>query len=465
MLFHSIDFFIFFPFILIGHYALKKSQLRIFFLLVISYVFYMWNSPLNGIYLAISTLVTFFVGLKIPNSKNKKIVIIIGLLFNFGLLFFFKGYEPFYPALKVLFPKLQYHKFSLPLGLSFYTFQAIAYIVDIYKNDFLPETSFINFALFHSFFPQLMAGPIERAHKLLPQIKQNPILRYEIFRKGSLIFTFGLMKKLVIADRLAFINERILLILPKISSIGIILGGYPNIFHYYYDFSSYSDMARGIALMMGINLSINFNYPFLADSPIEAWRRSHITFMSWLHDYIFVPLVGLNFTFINIISSTLVVFIISGAWHSLKLNYILWGLINGIAVCLNIIFRRFFKFKANKIIKVIKVIGTFHFFVISGLLAAFEDVPLAFSVLKKIFVFPNLQLKILISSIPIFDLTFIVIIVFILMICEIIYSRINFWNNFDKWPIVLRWISYTILIFVLILFSFETSRTYVYFKF
>ena len=207
MLFHSLDFFLLFPFILIGHFSISNNRLRILFLLLACYVFYMWNSPINAAYLVFSTIVTYLIGLKLPNTNHKKLYLIVGLILNFGVLFSFKAYEPLFPFLRNIFPRLPYRSFSLPLGLSFYTFQAVSYLVDISKSEIAPEKNIANFSLYHSFFPQLMAGPIERAKNLLPQLKVPQALSYENFRRGALIFAFGLIKKLVIADRLAAISD------------------------------------------------------------------------------------------------------------------------------------------------------------------------------------------------------------------------------------------------------------------
>lgn len=465
MLFHSIDFFLIFPIVIIGHFFIPNNRLRIFFLLIISYVFYMWNSPLNAIYLVFSTLVTYFIGIRIHFSKHKKSLLTIGLILNLGLLFFFKAYEPFFPFLKDIFPKLPYKSFSIPLGLSFYTFQAVSYIFDIYRKRIEPETNFFDFSLFHSFFPQLMAGPIEKTKNLLPQLKVPQSINYQNFRRGALIFSFGLVKKLVVADRLAALSGPIVDSLHYNTIYATILGGYPVAFQYYFDFSAYSDIALGVALIMGIKLTRNFDSPFLAASPIDFWRRWHISFMNWLHDYVFMPIIELDFSFYNVVAATLVVFLISGAWHGVGLRYIIWGFLNGTFVVLNILYRKFIRTKENKFLKPFKIIGTFHLFVISGFFL-FQNEP--FGIIKTIltdFHLESYNLNPLFTKTPHFDSAIVFLAVPILMLGEIIFSKLNFWEMFDKTPTLIRWSCYTAIMVILILFSYTMARPYVYFKF
>ncbi len=465
MLFHSLDFFLFFPFILAGHFSISNNQLRILFLLIVSYVFYMWNAPINAVYLIFSTLVTYLIGLRIPKAKFKKTYLIMGLFLNFGLLFFFKAYDPFFPFLKTLFPELPYHSFSLPLGLSFYTFQAVSYIVDIYRKDLVTEKNFFTFSLYHSFFPQLMAGPIERAKNLLPQLKEPQLLNYENFRRGALIFGFGLIKKLVIADRLAAVAETTLKGWQTNTSYAVIFSGYPVVFQYYFDFSAYSEIALGVALMMGIQLTRNFNSPFLATSPIDFWRRWHISLMTWLHDYVFMPIIELEFTFFNMMIATFAVFIFAGAWHGIGLTFVIWGMINGLFVILNMIYRKFAKRSKNKFLIPFKIIGTFHLFVISGFFLSYDNISIASTVFLKIFSFQTFHLRPIINLIPVYDQIILGVAVPLVMLGEILFFKINFWNFYTRLTPPLRWTIYTLMMLILILFSYSKARPYVYFKF
>ncbi len=465
MLFHSIDFFLLFPLILIGHFFIPNNRIRIIFLLITSYVFYMWNAPTNAIYLVISTLVTYFIGLRLPSSHHKKALLFTGLVLNFGMLFFFKAYEPLFPFLKNIFPSMPYRSFSLPLGLSFYTFQAVSYIVDISRNELKTEKNFFDFSLYHSFFPQLMAGPIERAKNLLPQLKEPQQINYENFRRGALIFAFGLIKKLVLADRLSAISDITMKAWKHNHSFTIIFGGYPMVFQYYFDFSAYSEIALGIALMMGIRLTRNFNFPFLASSPIEFWRRWHISLMSWLHDYVFMPIIELDFSFFNVLIATTAVFLFAGAWHGLGLNFILWGILNGLFVILNMLFRKYVKGKKNKFLTPLKTIGTFHLFVLSGFFLYFNNVSATIEALRRVFPLNSFNVDPLISQIPYRDRIIVFTAIPLVILGEIIFSRINFWKTYEKMPFILRWSLYSFIMVILILFSYSGARPYVYFKF
>lgn len=427
----------------------------------------MWNSPVNAAYLVFSTIVTYLIGLKLPNTNHKKLYLIIGLILNFGVLFFFKAYEPLFPFLRNIFPRLPYRSFSLPLGLSFYTFQAVSYLVDISKSEIAPEKNIADFSLYHSFFPQLMAGPIERAKNLLPQLKAPQALSYENFRRGALIFAFGLIKKLVIADRLAAISDITLKAWPNNTSFAIIFGGYPITLQYYFDFSAYSEIALGIALMMGIQLTRNFNFPFLASSPIEFWRRWHISLMTWFHDYVFMPIIELDLSFFNILIATLAVFLFAGAWHGIGLSFIIWGLLNGLFVILNMVMRLKVKKnkKINKYLNPLKVFGTFHLFVISGFFLAYNDVALSLKILSRAFTFKTFNLNTVVADVPRNDLLIVYIAVSLVFLGEIIFSQFDFWKMYKAMPAVIRWFIYLSIIVILILFSYSKARPYVYFKF
>lgn len=424
----------------------------------------MWNSPVNGIYILFSTIIAYYTTLKIHHT-GKNIYLVFNLITNFSLLLFFKSAIYIFPILKIIFPALKFEYFSLPLGLSFYTFQAISYSMDVSRREALPEENFFTFSLYHSFFPQLIAGPIERVNDLLPQLKKAPLFKYEEFKKGILIFIFALIKKRIIADRLAMIGEAILNHSNVQSSLSLLLGGYCISFQYYCDFSAYSEMALGTALMMGINLKRNFNFPFLATSPIEFWRKWHITLMNWLHDYIYRPILSLDFSFSNLLFATLIVFLFAGLWHGISVNFLIWGLINGIAVILNIIFKKSIRFKSPSFLKPIQTLLTFHLFVLNGVFLFFETPAQAFDVLSKIISFKTLDISTVLNQISRYDLFVGAVAVIILILIEIIFSKISFWELYFKMQRYQRWLLYILAIILLILYPYSISRSYVYFKF
>lgn len=464
MLFHRLEFISLFILTLVGHYSISNRQIRMFFLLIISYVFYMWESRLNGIYIFTSTLVAYFTALKIHKTKKAR-YLILNLVINFSLLFFFKSAIYIFPFLKSMFPDIKFEYFSLPLGLSFYTFQAVSYAIDVSRKDAYPESNFISFSLYHSFFPQLIAGPIERVNDLLPQLKQKPIFNYLNFKKGLLIFIFGLIKKRIIADRLAMIGEVILNHQQAHSSLALLLGGYCISFQYYCDFSAYSEMALGTALMMGINLKRNFNFPFLASSPIDFWRRWHITLMNWLHDYIYRPILSLDFSFPNLIFATMIVFLFAGIWHGINLNFFIWGLINGFAVILNVIIKKKFRFNASRLIVPFQVFLTFHLFVLNGVFLFFETPSQAFEVLLKILSFKGFHITSILKEISIYDLYIGLVGVILLILTEVIFSKQSFWTFYSNLKGYQRWMLYILAIILLIIYPYSISRSYVYFKF
>ena len=226
-------------------------------------------------------------------------------------------------------------------------------------------------------------------------------------------------------------------------------------------------MALGIALMMGIQLSRNFNFPFLASSPIEFWRRWHISLMTWFHDYVFMPIIELDLSFFNILIATLAVFLFAGAWHGIGLSFIIWGLLNGLFVILNMVVRLKTKKnkKINKWLKPLKILGTFHLFVISGFFLAYNNIALSLKILSKAFSFKDFHLSTVIVDVPHNDLLIVYIAVPIVFLGEIIFSKINFWNIYKATPAIIRWFIYSSTIVILILFSYSKARPYVYFKF
>jgi D-alanyl-lipoteichoic acid acyltransferase DltB (MBOAT superfamily) len=275
-------------------------------------------------------------GLKIQKSPVRaKTYLILALFVNFGLLFVFKyfnffantfnQYQYLFP-IKAAIPKLD---LFLPLGISFYTLQSCGYLIDIYRLRIKPEKKFAVFTLFHSFFPQLTAGPIMRANTLFAQFQKVMKFDYPEISQGAKLFTFGLFKKMVVADNLGIIVDRVFTALPEYKGISLILAVICYSWQIYYDFSGYTDMTRGLGKMLGIDLLENFNLPYLASSLRDFWRRWHISLTSWLRDFIYIPLGGNRHGYLQTFRNILLVFTISGIWHGASWNFIIWGILNG----------------------------------------------------------------------------------------------------------------------------------------
>ena len=343
MIFNSIEFGIFFPLVFILYYIIfnKITKLRNIFLIVVSYLFYGWWDWRFLSLIVISSLVDYLLGNKIFKEKNeqkRKSFLILSLCVNLGLLGFFKYFNFFVDSFIDAFylfgqtPNISTLSIILPIGISFYTFQTLSYTLDIYYKRLKPTNDIFAFLAFVSFFPQLVAGPIERAKDLLPQFyKINPIT-YKMLRSGSLLMAWGFLKKIVIADRLAIFVDGSYGSIESIDGISAIITIIFFAFQLYLDFSAYSDIAIGSARMLGFNLSTNFKRPYLSASFSDFWNRWHISLSSWFRDYVYIPLGGNRVSKIKHIKNILIVFMLSGLWHGASWNFVLWGLINGVFI-------------------------------------------------------------------------------------------------------------------------------------
>lgn len=350
MLFNSVDFLVFFFLVITIISIFKYRKFQHFFLLGSSYFFFYFSSNYLLSLLIISTILDYYVGKKIWESKNlvqKKVLLILSLAGNLGLLGFFK-YADFaitqfnilgnYFDLGSSIPLLN---LVLPIGISFYTFQTISYTVDIYRGQLTPSTSFWEFALFVSFFPQLVAGPIVRAKEFLPQLREK-IDNFQISNKlrliviqnshlkfGITLMAFGFLKKMFFADNIApFVNE-IFANPIGLESYSIFFGTIAFGIQIYGDFSGYSDIAIGAALILGFKIPLNFNKPYFATSPSNFWLRWHISLSSWLRDYFYIPLGGSRKSSSRTYLNLATVMFFGGLWHGASWNFVIWGLLHG----------------------------------------------------------------------------------------------------------------------------------------
>ena len=340
MLFNSLEFIIFLPTVFCLYWFVFQKNLKIqnSLLLVSSYVFYGWWDWRFLSLIFLSTVVDYFVGLKIHDSNEKKLkksYLWISIIFNLGLLGFFKYFNFFIDSWIDLLGAFGYEYKSiwtlnviLPVGISFYTFQTMSYSLDIYYGKLKPTKDFISFASFVSFFPQLVAGPIERASNLLPQILYNRIFQYEKGVQGLRLILWGMFKKVVIADSLAW---RVDLVFNNYNTMGggdLLVGLIYFSFQIYCDFSGYSDIAIGTAKLFGIELMSNFKFPYFSRHIGEFWRRWHISLSSWFRDYLYIPLGGSKYGKWKSLRNIFIIFIVSGFWHGANWTFIMWGLIH-----------------------------------------------------------------------------------------------------------------------------------------
>jgi D-alanyl-lipoteichoic acid acyltransferase DltB (MBOAT superfamily) len=347
VVFNSLTFFIFFGIVVCLYYGLSH-RLQNRMLLLASYVFYgCWDWRFLSLIL-ISTVTDYLCGIQIynqPSSLGKRKYLYVSLIINLALLGFFKYWNFFAESFVGLLLKLgingDLRTFSilLPIGISFYTFKTMSYAIDIYRGEFEPTYDFFDYALFVAFFPALIAGPIDRAKNLLPQIqKQRQVNRSHIFEGLQLIF-WGLFKKVFVADNLGIIVNQIYNN-PASTGIEYIVATWAFAFQIYGDFSGYTDMARGTSMCLGIELTQNFKQPYLSINPSDFWRRWHISLSSWLRDYVYIPLGGNRKEGWKTYRNLLLTMLVCGLWHGAAWNFVIWGAYHGFLLSLHRIFRK-----------------------------------------------------------------------------------------------------------------------------
>jgi alginate O-acetyltransferase complex protein AlgI len=341
MLFNSIDFFIFLPVVFILYWFVFKGSIRNQNLLIVvaSYVFYGWWDYRFLTLIAFSSIVDYFIGLQLGKTrgqKRRKSLLMLSIVVNLGFLGFFKYYnffvESFAGTFTLLGQPFSAERLSiiLPVGISFYTFQTLSYTIDVYKKKLNPTKDLVSFLAFVSFFPQLVAGPIERATRLLPQFLKPRVFEQGKAVDGSRQILWGLFKKIVIADNCAIYVNEIFSNYEYYNGSTLFLGAVLFAFQIYCDFSGYSDIAIGTARLFGFELMKNFAFPYFSRNMAEYWRRWHISLSTWFRDYVYIPLGGSRGSKWKSIRNIFVIFIVSGFWHGANWTFIFWGLINAL---------------------------------------------------------------------------------------------------------------------------------------
>ena len=340
MLFNSLDFAIFLPLVFIIFWILNgQLKAQNFFLLIVSYIFYGWWDWRFLLLIIFSTIVDYSIGVLLEKEKKKrrrKSLLWTSIIVNLGLLGFFKYYnfflDNFISAFSFFGSEINTNSLNiiLPVGISFYTFQTLSYTIDIYKDKLKPVNDIVAFSAFVSFFPQLVAGPIERATNLLPQFKIKRKFNYSNAVNGMRQILWGFFKKIVIADTCALYSNLIFNDYTNFSGIALLFGAVLFAFQIYGDFSGYSDIAIGTSRLFGFNLKQNFNFPYFSRDIAEFWRRWHISLSTWFRDYLYIPLGGSKGTISKKIRNVFIIFIVSGFWHGAKWTFIVWGVINAL---------------------------------------------------------------------------------------------------------------------------------------
>jgi alginate O-acetyltransferase complex protein AlgI len=342
MLFNSLDYLVFFVVVYLLYWlvAVRNTQLRNAFLIVASYVFYGWWEPIFLLLIALSSAVDFFVGCQLGRSEKagqRRILLGISLVVNLGLLGVFKYFDFFVESLTEQLARCGVYLFDLsslglilPVGISFYTFQTMSYSIDVYRRRMEPTRNPLAFFAYVSFFPQLVAGPIERAHSFLPQFMRELKWDAATTRDGLRQILWGFFKKIAIADVCAPIVNRAFETPAAYDAPFLVFAVLLFAFQIYADFSGYSDIAIGTARLFGFDLRRNFAFPYFSRDIAEFWRRWHISLSTWFRDYVYIPLGGSRVSRGRQVRNVLIVFLVSGLWHGANVTFVIWGLVHAL---------------------------------------------------------------------------------------------------------------------------------------
>lgn len=339
MLFNSFTFAIFLPLVLVVYYLLgRRLSTQNIWLLVASYFFYAWWDWRFLSLLLGATLVAYLCGAAIAKSNDplvRRTYLLVAIGINVAVLGYFKYYNFFKENLVDLLSlfgvvaESRVLDIVLPVGISFFVFQGLSYVIDVYRRDIEPVRSFLDFAVFKAYFPQLVAGPIERAGHMMPQFQSTRVVSPEQVSSGIFMILWGLFKKVVIADNLVTIVDPVFANYSVQSGADLAIGILAFTFQIYCDFSGYTDIARGIAKLMGIELVLNFNLPYFAANPSDFWRRWHISLSRWLRDYVYIPMGGGRGSRLNVARNLAATMLLGGLWHGAAWNFVAWGAYHG----------------------------------------------------------------------------------------------------------------------------------------
>ncbi len=480
MFFNSIDFAIFFPvvFVLYWFVANKNLKLQNLLLLIASYIFYGWWDWRFLSLLFFSTFVDYFVGLKLNIQENplkRKLLLTVSIVSNLGLLGFFKYYnfflDNFVEAFTFFGGEISARSLNviLPVGISFYTFQTLSYAIDIYRRKLTATNDFIAFATFVTFFPQLVAGPIERATNLLPQFFRKRELNYTDAIDGLRQILWGLFKKIVIADNSAQLANQIFNNSGDYGGSTLLLGALFFAIQIYGDFSGYSDIAIGTARLFGFSLMRNFAFPYFSRDMAEFWRRWHISLSTWFRDYLYIPLGGSKGGQWMKIRNTIIVFLVSGFWHGANWTFIIWGALNAIyflPLLLSNKNRENMDIVAKgklfpSLTEFSRIVLTFFLTLIAWIFFRATSVTEAISIISTIF-------SASLFTLPDFSLK--VLIVISLISLFIVVEWIGRENQYAiekvhiNFPRPVRWAVYYSIVFLIFIFAGQ-GQTFIYFQF
>lgn len=478
MLFNSFEFMLFLPIVfLLYWFVFRERKWQNLLVVVASYIFYGWWDWRFLLLIAFTSFCSFCSGLLLERYEGQRrlqqVVSATNITINLAILGLFKYYNFFVENLDALFGMMGYHldwvtmNIILPVGISFYTFQALSYTIDVYQKKLPATHDIIEFFAYISFFPQLVAGPIERATNLLPQFQNNRQFDYAKAVDGCRQMLWGFFKKLVIADNCAMIVNEHWNHYQELPGLALIALGILFTFQIYCDFSGYSDIAIGCARLLGFNLIQNFNYPYFSKSIPEFWRRWHISLMTWFRDYIYFPLGGSKCGRWKTIRNTLIVFFISGLWHGANWTFVCWGIYHACLISLYIIFRIKTKKNENSVKdsilpnfkEVCQISLTFILVVIGWIIFRAESIHQAMDYIYCMITNPFIGDR--------YFLLYILYGVLLLLAEWLQRDKLHALQFSDKWPFNSIWVRYAIYYLILIFISQNLThqQTFIYFQF
>ncbi|MBN1995530.1 MAG: MBOAT family protein [Anaerolineae bacterium] len=480
MLFNSIEFLIFFPLVVAVYFA-TPHRYRWLWLLAASYYFYMSWKAEYLILIVVSTLIGYFTGLrmgKIPEKSNRKKLLILSLCANLGILFAFKYFNFFNDSLRAIFNQLNLFynvpvfQVLLPVGISFYTFQILSYSLDVYRGHKEPEKHLGIFALYVAFFPQLVAGPIERSTRLLPQFFEHHHFNYQRAADGVRLMAWGFFKKIVIADRLALIVNDVYNHPTEYTGMPLIIATYFFAFQIYCDFSGYSDIAIGAAKVMGFDLMQNFNRPYFAKSIREFWQRWHISLSSWFRDYVYIPLGGNRVTQGRWYFNLMVVFLLSSLWHGAAWTFVVWGGLHGLYLLVSIWtaglqagLEKFLRLdRAPLLQKLIRVGLTFNLVSFAWIFFRANSIADAFYIVRHLLVGLELKTNYGLAG-GFYGYIFGLVMIIFLLAVQVGQRRGSIRQSLALSPVWLRWAVYYVFIFTIFTFGYFGTTEFIYFQF
>lgn len=468
MLFNSFEFLIFLPVVYGIFRQLRNQRSRLILFFLASCYFYSFLIPAYLLILFLLIAVDFWAGIRIEDSlgpERKRLYLGLSVAANLGILGFFKYTNFLIGNLSALASFLHWNlpvralEIILPIGLSFHTFQSLSYVFEVYQGRFKAERSLLHYAVYVLYFPQLVAGPIERPQNILPQLHRKAEFEAEGMKSGLKLILQGLFKKAVLADTLALLANRVFERPGDFGFLGTVAAILAFTFQIYGDFSGYSDIARGVSRLFGIELMVNFNKPYLADSVSDFWRRWHISLSTWFRDYVYIPLGGNRRGKLRTQTNLMTVFLLSGLWHGANWTFIVWGALHGTYLLIeNLVFSRFGYPSWPRGVRRLQV---FLFAALAWVFFRAPSVAQAFDTLTGIFRSPTLGLQ----SIPHFELTESALAILLLLLLERLDERKGFWERIRELPLPARRVVYATLILAFLITAQFGGTQFIYFQF